>query len=456
MKESPLVSLSRYFLAFAVAAVAAALSASTASALPPAVGAPPTFAAATPLPGSPSPSFVVASGDFDGDLHQDVATGTSGGVVEWLADGAHPISLGGDPFRAVSADFDRDGRDDLAVTDGSGKVAVLRGGPNGLTPAGSTTVGGQPFDISAGDADADGDTDLVVVDLPSAGAPVTLLTNDGTGAFTKTPLDSGCASGAISAVIGQFVGDPRADVAVLCQTAQLRFLAPNTAGVFVPSGTQPTCGGVNGGDLDVGDFDEDGHDDLVAVCSQSRFSVHLAADSFVSRTGPTGDAWFNLNRGGSGIPLRVVATDLNGDGHIDVVTNSYTAAERSAGVATGDGAVGDVDDDGRPDLIAAAGAVGVAHNTTPTPSREHRRSAAGRLRRHRRCRGEPERHRHHLRDRVRRVGALRPEHAFAPDGRHADRHGQPARQRRAGGSRAADDLPLPGRRDQRPRHHLRS
>ena len=231
---------------------------------------------------------------------------------------------------------------------------------------------------------------LVVVDLPSAGAPVTLLTNDGTGAFTKTPLDSGCASGAISAVIGQFVGDPRADVAVLCQTAQLRFLAPNTAGVFVPSGTQPTCGGVNGGDLDVGDFDEDGHDDLVAVCSQSRFSVHLAADSFVSRTGPTGDAWFNLNRGGSGIPLRVVATDLNGDGHIDVVTNSYTAAEpapawppatapavstrarddvgtrvRSRPAMTW---LGDVDDDGRPDLIAAAGAVGVAHNTTPTPA----------------------------------------------------------------------------------------
>jgi hypothetical protein len=223
---------------------------------------------------------------------------------------------------------------------------------------------------------------------------VTLLTNDGTGRFTKTPLDSGCASAPISAVIGQFVGDARADIAVLCQTAQLRFLAPNAAGVFVPSGTQPTCGGVSGGDLDVGDFDEDGNADLVAVCGQARFSLHVAADSFVSRTGPTGDRWFKLYRGGSDLPLRVVATDFNGDGHTDIVTNSFSTFN-DAGVATGNGAggfdaangvgevgtrvafghylddvaVGDVNDDGKPDVIGAAAGptVEVALNTTPTP-----------------------------------------------------------------------------------------
>src|SRR3954454_1008165 len=103
MKESPLVSLSRYLLAVALAVLAAALSAGTASALPPAVGAPPTFAAATSLPNPPGSAFAVASGDFDGDRHLDVAATTVGGIVEWLADGAHPISLSGNPSRAVAA-----------------------------------------------------------------------------------------------------------------------------------------------------------------------------------------------------------------------------------------------------------------------------------------------------------------------------------------------------------------
>ncbi len=180
----------------------------------------------------------------------------------------------------------------------------------------------------------------MITDVASTSAPVTLLTNDGHGAFAKTPLDSGCASGAISAAIAPLVGDARPDIAVLCRTAQLRFLAPNAGGVFVPSGTQPTCGGVDGGDLDIADFDGDGASDIVALCSGGRFSIHLAADALVSRTGPTGDAWFNLARGGGSIPLRVVADDVNGDGHADVVTNSHSGAEHTAGVATGDGAGG--------------------------------------------------------------------------------------------------------------------
>jgi len=393
MKESPLVSLSRYLLAVALAVLAAALSAGTASALPPAVGAAPTFAAATSLSNPPGSAFSVTTGDFDGDRHRDVVATTSSGVVEWLADGAHPISLGGNPTRSVSADFDRDGYDDLAVGDGA-DIVILRGGPDGLAVAGRTTVGGDAFDLAAGDADTDGDADLVVTDVASTSAPVTLLTNDGHGAFAKTPLDSGCASGAISAVIAPLVGDARPDIAVLCRTAQLRFLAPNGGGVFVPSGTQPTCGGVDGGDLDIADFDGDGAPDLVALCSGGRFSIHLAADALVSRTGPTGDAWFNLARGGGSVPLRVVAGDVNGDGHADVVTNSH-GSDRTAGVATGNGAggfdttsamtvgtrvafagqvddvaVADVDDNGKPDIIAAlAGSpvVQVARNATRIP-----------------------------------------------------------------------------------------
>jgi hypothetical protein len=109
------------------------------------------------------------------------------GLTEWLTGGsARHVAVGQTPVRSATADFNRDGRDDVAVTEVGGAVAVLLGSATGLAPAGSVTVAGSPYDIAAGDADGDGDPDVVTTEFTLPDPTVTLLTNDGTGAFAKT------------------------------------------------------------------------------------------------------------------------------------------------------------------------------------------------------------------------------------------------------------------------------
>jgi hypothetical protein len=138
-------------------------------------------------PGSPFECHpfptAVALGDLDGDGRPDLAvtnspsnSGGSGedGLTILLGDdaggfrrvGTMPSPTGAAPTQLAIADFDRDDRDDIAVSNmNSGTVTIARLDRDGnIRIAETIPVGGMPKGIAVGDLNGDGRIDIVVAD----------------------------------------------------------------------------------------------------------------------------------------------------------------------------------------------------------------------------------------------------------------------------------------------------
>ncbi len=244
-----------------------------------------------------------------------------------------------------------------------------------FTPAVTLPVGIDPRSVTVGDFNHDGKPDLAVLNQgPSGTTPqssVSVLLGNGNGSFqpakTANLINTGAATGvAQSLVVGDFNGDHVLDVAV------------NTAGRVGPAvevmlgngdGTFQTVHeilkvGPNPLSLAVGDFDHNGALDLVTANSQGTVSLLLnnGDGSFRPRV--------DLNVGGA--PRAIVVGDFNGDGAPDIATAQQLTNTVSLLLGHGDGtfgrplsfaatnslsfapmslAVGDVNGDGKADLV---------------------------------------------------------------------------------------------------------
>lgn len=94
------------------------------------------------------------------------------------------IDVGANPH-VLAAELTGDGRPDLAVA-GEGRVLVLAGdGEGGFRRAGEYEAGENPTGLAAFDLDGDGDVDLAAANHETD--YLTLLLNDGEGAFEPAP-----------------------------------------------------------------------------------------------------------------------------------------------------------------------------------------------------------------------------------------------------------------------------
>ncbi len=232
--------------------------------------------------------------------------------------GAHQYTVGNGPYATTIADFDGDGIPDVAEVDiDGGDVSTLFGNGDGTFRPGATySTGFIPEHVVAGDLNGDGRPELVVsntgTNAPPEPGSVAVLLNHGDGTFAAATqyLQNGDIA---DVALGDFDHDGHLDIVVgNYGTASLDVLPNNGDGTFGAPIVTPI--GVSGGPahMNVVDVNDDGWPDVVSVVSLDSGQTMFGAAGGTFTAGPTFEPF-----GSSYTGMRVA--DLNGDGILDVV-----------------------------------------------------------------------------------------------------------------------------------------
>jgi hypothetical protein len=269
------------------------------------------------------------------------------------------------PYAVAIGDLNGDGLPDLVATnhDPSTLSVLLGNGAGSFASKVDYFTGSTPWTIAIGDFNRDGRPDLAVGDVGSANVSVLLGTGGGVFA-ARTDYPTGTYPYKVA--VGDLNGDGLLDLVTANGGSNtVSVLLGNGAGGFAPKTDFPT--GTNPISVAIGDLNGDGKPDLaVADNGYPPFGVSLLLGNGLGGFAPKID----LSVGA--YPYDIAIGDVNGDGRNDlVVANSYYAA---ASVLLGNGAGGfagyvdyptvsgptavvlaDFNGDGRLDIGAAAG-----------------------------------------------------------------------------------------------------
>ncbi|MBZ5704867.1 MAG: FG-GAP-like repeat-containing protein [Acidobacteriia bacterium] len=224
-------------------------------------------------------SAAVVAADLDGDGKLDLAladNNSPGGlfILRGLGDGTfrafgHFLLHSGQSFGLAAGDFNRDGKIDLALTNGGANTAdiFLNKGNGKFQPPVSFATRLGPSSIAVADLNGDGKLDLMV-----AGSAISVLLGNGDGTF-QSAVNYSTGIGPKSVIAGDFNADGKLDAALInAFSFDLSIYLGNGDGTLKPrlrfaSGPNPQF-------LVTGDFNGDGKLDLASNV-QSAVSIFL-------------------------------------------------------------------------------------------------------------------------------------------------------------------------------------
>lgn len=265
--------------------------------------------------------------------------------------------------QAVCADFDQDGNLDIAVSmEGynQGKVEILFG--DGALDFGSTAEANSLYawGLCAGDFDGDGWLDLAATSYGWSQHGIRLWRNDQQAGLAYMGLVSTLGTPPVGCVAADCNGDGVLDLVGISEGGgyAVDWFTGLGNGSFSAFHVVPNTLGLIGKRIYAGNFDNDGHVDLLAV---------HASGAMVLRNDPQGTG--NFNSSGGIVANEAMASgavaDLDGDGLDDVVTagsnlkvwrclgnGQFTLLQsQSLGVGGLDTKLGDLDNDGVLDVL---------------------------------------------------------------------------------------------------------